>query len=347
MRAADVALLRVISQQLAAPAGDVAAVVEHLTCVQAQDLGASRSVLALRCDASAASVDAAASDGRIVRSWPMRGTLHWLLAADLGWMLALTRDSTMRAAAARHRQLGIEDRHVADVRSLTRSLVGDGSISRSALRAAWAEAGVDVAGQRFIHLLQQLALDGVVCLGPIVDGGQELVLVSSWVVAPRVLAREPAIVELAQRYLRSHGPASMADFCWWSKLLIRDVKPLWEQIVAPFAAVSAAGRIYYVAPEALGALPDLRRAAGRPMLLPGFDELILGYTDRSPVVATGDLERVVPGKNGMFLATVLHHGRVVATWRRSPAGPQVTSFGSSLPGSVERALPRLWRQFPG
>lgn len=344
-KASEVALLRIISQRLADPAPTVTDAVTHLTCLQAQDWKASRSALALRCGGATTDVDDAANSAAIVRSWPMRGTLHWVPSQDLHWMLWLTAAATVRAAAGRHRQLGIADEHIEEVRQLTESALSSGPCSRNDLKAIWAEAGVDVAGQRFIHLLQSLALAGVVCLGPVIDGQQQLVLCSLWIPSPRQLDRDEAIIEFGQRYLRSHGPASMADFCWWSKLLVRDVKPLWPQIVSSFERIDLDGRALFVDPSTLDALPSLRRAAVAPRLLPAFDELIIGYADRSPTLAADDFDKVVPGSNGYFLPTVLHLGIAIGTWKSSE--PITASpFHGALPAPVDRALPRLSRDFP-
>lgn len=343
--ASEVALLRVVSQQLATPAASVTDAVTHLTCLQAQDWNASRSALALRSGSTVEAVDDAANSAAIVRSWPMRGTLHWVPAQDLRWMLALTSAATVRAAAGRYRQLGIATQHVDEVRALTETALSDGPRSRNDVKATWSAAGVDVSGQRFIHLLQRLALDGVVCLGPGTDGQQHLALCSRWIRSPRTLERDEAIVEFAQRYLRSHGPASMADFCWWSKLLVRDVKPLWPQIVSVFEEVELDDRRLFVDPLTLDALPAVRATARAPMLLPAFDELIIGYADRSPTLAPGDFEKVVPGRNGYFLPTVLHDGRVVGTWKNGDP-VSVLPFDVELPAAAQRALPRLWRTFP-
>ena len=52
-------------------------------------------------------------------------------------------------------------------------------------------------------------------------------------------------------------------------------------------------------------------------LLPGFDEFILGYKDRSAVVDDGHMNRVLPGGNGVFLATIVINGRVVGLWKKT------------------------------
>ena len=55
------------------------------------------------------------------------------------------------------------------------------------------------------------------------------------------------------------------------------------------------------------------------MALPGFDEYLLGYSDRSAAIATENVERVVPGTNGIFLPTIVAAGRVIGIWRRTVA----------------------------
>jgi hypothetical protein len=52
-------------------------------------------------------------------------------------------------------------------------------------------------------------------------------------------------------------------------------------------------------------------------LLPGFDEYLLGYRDRSAVLEPQYAERICPGGNGVFYPTLLVNGRVVATWKRA------------------------------
>ena len=52
-------------------------------------------------------------------------------------------------------------------------------------------------------------------------------------------------------------------------------------------------------------------------LLPGFDEYMLGYRDRSAALAPEYSSRIVPGGNGMFLATIISNGQVIGTWRRT------------------------------
>src|SRR5688500_18369236 len=83
-------------------------VVRWMTAMQAQDLQAALWAVGVRLTGSGVSdVRAAINAGTIVRSWPMRGTLHLVAPEDLRWMLELTADRLTKGIAARHRELGI------------------------------------------------------------------------------------------------------------------------------------------------------------------------------------------------------------------------------------------------
>ena len=57
--------------------------------------------------------------------------------------------------------------------------------------------------------------------------------------------------------------------------------------------------------------------AGEVHLLPAFDEFIIGYADRRPVLGEHfDQFNATVSSNGMFAPTVIADGRVVGVWRR-------------------------------
>src|SRR3712207_4216828 len=87
-------------------------------------------------------------------------------------------------------------------------------------------------------------------------------------------------------------------------------------------------------------------------LLPAFDEYLIGYKDRTSVLTVEDAPRVVPGKNGIFLPTILVGGRVVGTWKRRLKKNSIDitlSPFTHLGGSDERAIEatRLYSDFVG
>lgn len=335
---------------LGPPLDDPEAVVRHLTCVQAQDWAASTTAIALRTpDRSLDQVHAAYNAGHIVRSWPMRGTLHAVAARDLGWMLGLTGQGMLRRGEKTRAALGLTPAILDIAERVARDALDAGGLSRNELTQRWRDAGLDVTGQRAYHCLGWLAIRGVVCLGPVVDGAQHVVLTQRWITSPRTLHGSEAVAHWLHRYVLSHGPVAPTEFCWWTKLLRRDLAPVLATVRARVCPVEVDGQELWMAPDLPERYAAARRASAAPVLVPAFDELLLGYGDRSATLTKQDEARLVPGGNGVFRPAVLHGGRVVGSWRR-PADPgrpvSVESFGDDLPSAVGNALPRLTHRLP-
>ncbi|WP_409330226.1 winged helix DNA-binding domain-containing protein [Trujillonella humicola] len=348
----ELALLRLVAQRLAGPpAADAASAVRELLCAQGQGLPGALTSVALRTrDRSLDGVRAALDAGEVVRSWPMRGTLHLVPAPDLRWLLELCGPRVLAGAAKRRAGLGLTEADAERAREqAVTALSGGRRLGRAELLAAIGEA-VDVSGQRGYHLLWYAAQTGTTCMGPVDGGEQAFVLLDEWVPQPRRLSGGEALAELARRYLTGHGPASDADLARWSGLTLRDVRAGIAAVRTELAAVEVEGRELLMAPD----LPD-RLAACRAeaedavLLLPGFDELVLGYADRTCVVPAQFADRIVPGGNGMFRPTVLHGGRALGTWRWKGSGARrvvAPEPFTDLPDAVAAALPGVAATLP-
>jgi len=311
--------LRLAAQGIAGePLATPTEVVRHLLCLQAQDYpGALWSVGLRTADATVADVERAITNREVVRSWPMRGTLHLTPAEDLGWMLQLTGQRIIASAAGRHRQLGLDESHFSVARSTAEQQLGGGRVlSRAKLLSAFASAGVDVSGQRGAHLLLALSAQGVLVFGPVDGKTQTFTLLTEWVRTPRTITDDEAIAEFVLRYFTGHGPATIRDFAWWSSLTLTDARRGLAIVEHQLEAVDVDGTTYYHRP---GLEPgDLGVYA-----LPGFDEFVLGYQNRSAQLSPEFSTTIVPGANGMFLSTIVVRGEIVGTWRRAPSARRV------------------------
>lgn len=296
--------------------------VRAMGALQGQDLPGVKWSIAQRCAATLAEVNGAFDSGAIVRSWPFRGTLHVVAAEDLVWMLDLTAERTLTGLAGRHRQLGLDPQTFATAaESAVRALAGGRGLSRENFFAALNADGIATDGQRGAHILLTLCHQKLLCLGPTEGTGQAVVLLDEWITHHARPDREHAVAVLAERFFRSHGPATLADFVWWSKLKIVDAR-------AGLAAASGLQRLrtrdddYWLGDDVDALVPVL--VAPRVALLPGFDEYLLGYRDRSAVLPAEHSEKIVPGGNGMFLPTIVSRGTVIGTWRKRTSGRDVT-----------------------
>ena len=145
-RVSEIGLLRLVALGLVTGHDEVADAVRHLGAVQGQDLPGALTSLALRtARRSREAVVAAFDAGGIVRSWPMRGTLHVVPAEDLGWMLPLGTPRPRAQAARRRRELGLTDADLERARALAVDRV---PATREGLFAAWDEAGLAPAKGR-------------------------------------------------------------------------------------------------------------------------------------------------------------------------------------------------------
>ncbi|HET8615949.1 MAG TPA: winged helix DNA-binding domain-containing protein [Actinomycetales bacterium] len=338
--------MRLQSQGLVRPValGGPEQVVERLFALQGQDLAGVQWSLGLRSGVRRSEVRAAFASGALVRTWPFRGTLHVMAGRDVAWVLELTGRRTLTSAAKRHRDLGLDDGTVETARAVAvDSLAGGRSLSRQELFQTLDEHGVSTESQRGAHLLWSLCLSGTCVLGPFDGDAQRIVLLDEWVPQPRTLTREQALVEVVARYLAGHGPATEADLAWFTKLPLRDLRAGIDGCRDELTSFSLGGATYLAHAPTLDAVADQRPSA--VLALPGFDELLLGYADRSASLPPQHAPRTVPGNNGLFKATVVSRGRVLGLWsRRSTATKTVvtvTPFDGAFPSDVVSGLLRV------
>ncbi|TFV86013.1 winged helix DNA-binding domain-containing protein [Blastococcus sp. CT_GayMR16] len=348
----EVALLRLAAQWVAGPGGaSPVDVVRRLGAVQGQDFPGAVTSIALRtADRRRSDVEMALDDGEIVRSWPMRGTLHVLAADDLHWMLALLSTRAMAGLAGRRERLLLTEADVERAREIVLgALDGGRRMRRADLLAAIEDGGVATTGQRGYHLLWYLAQTGTLCLGPTDGAGEQLfVLLDDWVRTPRRLAGEEALGELARRFFLGHGPATVQDLARWAGIPLRDVRAGLAVARPELEALDVDGVEHLMDPATPDRLAGCRKAAGGLFLLPGFDEFVLGYGDRRAILDPEFADRIVPGNNGMFRSTVVHGGRIVGTWqwtgrgaKRTVTATPFTSFPEALTAEIRDRAARL------
>jgi hypothetical protein len=290
-------------------------VVRWMGTLQAQDYQQSLWAIGLRMQsATVADIEQAIAHRKIVRTWPMRGTLHFVPAEDAKWMLLLSASRMLANDRRRLAQLELDETIMERCKELfSDALKGDRRLSRSNLMQLLEDAGISTKGQRGYHILWYLSQTGLICLGPMQDKQQTFVLLDEWVPHSQEFSREESLAQLALRYFVSRGPATIHDFAWWAGLTVANAKQGLEGAKSQLVKDQIHGKEYWMTGDATE-----RRAydASRVYLLPGFDEHLLGYKDRSAVLAAEHAAKIVPGNNGMFLPTMVVAGQVVGTWKR-------------------------------
>lgn len=299
---------RLANLRLSVPGGSAADVADWCGALQAQDLGSGKWSLGVRMPgATEADVDGALATGEVLRTWPMRGTIHIIHPANAHWMLELTGRRALNGLQARWDFLGLDKPTVERGAEVLGDAVAGTRLTRAQCIATLTAAGIDATGQRAYHLLWYAAQIGVTCIGPNEGSEQTFVLLDEWAPHPRTPSRDEALALLARMYFQSHGPATRADFQRWTGLTATDSKKAIA--MADLTAATMDDEDLLTVPGQTADVPPM-------LLLPGFDEFMLGYKDRSWFMQPEHLRRVVPGMNGVFKPTVVEHGRVIGTWQR-------------------------------
>ncbi|HXV98765.1 MAG TPA: winged helix DNA-binding domain-containing protein [Anaerolineae bacterium] len=316
MTSQDIAQYRLYHQQIATTQfKKPGQVVSWLGGMQAQDYAGVKWSIGLRLpDATDTEIEQAIAAKTIVRTWPMRGTLHFVAPEDVRWMLALLTPRIIAQTAGRYRQLELDEVIFARSKELfAQALQGDKQLTRDEMLQLLEQANISTAGQRGYHILCRSAQDGLICFGPPSGKQQTFTLLDEWIPQAKSLARDEAIAELTRRYFMSHGPATLRDFAWWSGLTITDVRAGLELVKSQLIQEAVNGQTYWMSPDT----PTLKHNLSTAYLLPGFDEYLLGYTDRSDSLDPAYAKQVCPGGNGVFFPTIVINGRVVGTWKRT------------------------------
>ncbi|MEI2700538.1 MAG: winged helix DNA-binding domain-containing protein [Microthrixaceae bacterium] len=297
--------------------------VTHMGALQSQELWSGEWSIGLRSTSlEEGAVQAATAHGQILRTWPMRGTIHFVPASDARWMVALGRTSAFKGVERRREFLGLsEDDAVAAIGILRDALADGEPVTRSECTRLLEDAGVMTDTSHGYHLLWFASQHGATCIGPQAGKEQTFVALDRWVDDHNDLSRDESLAEIAFRYFDSHGPAARKELGRWAALPAADVRraiDLAGERLSPVATELGEMLVSRSVAETLdGSSIDPPDESSDVLLLSGFDEYMLGYGDRSAIMTAEQMKLVVPGSNGVFRPTVVDDGTVVGTWKRA------------------------------
>ncbi len=352
-------------------------VVSHMGAMQAQDFNGALWAVALRLEKpNIAAVEKALAEGRIIRSWPARRTLHFVAREDARWMLDLMMPIALKPMGPRGEQAyGLTEKVIAQARAIvTKALKGNKSLSRSELYEALDKGGVATRGERKpndkffsetgrgLHILVRLAHEQLICFGPprtkkraierergsteaSRPNVQTFVLLDEWVSRASKFNRDDALKELVIRYFTSHGPAQIKDLNWWSGLPMKDIKKGIELAGKKLLKETVDAKDYYLG---FGSIENSKLKIKNSLeahLLPPFDEFMVAYKDRDASLESVHAHHINPGANGMFAPIIVINGQIVGTWRKkaSKKGIEIsthpfTTFSPAEKKAIDKAI---------
>lgn len=357
-----VCLARIVSQGLvpATSATSVVQAVSNLLAVQGQQVSALPHALLERTpSAKFSDVSTAFNQLELVRSRPMRGTVHITSAADYHWLrLTLNQRSTY---SLRNQLVlgGISETDLETAWQLVKTHAGEQGIRRKDMFALWVQAGLAVKAQnatspqappteqarvnRWCTLMMwELDRKGLVVEGPM--GTNEHRFIDATCLPAATSAASgykfdttnlcAARMEVARRYAYGHGPVSVADLARWTALPVTQARQALEdaasdssdikQIIrvkiekntftpaAPPKAVKEYNQLLYMRADLPDLLTDNLSQARRLIYLPAFDELHVGYRNRTCLTDEAGEKLICPNANGLFRPLIVNNGRLIA-----------------------------------
>ena len=291
--------------------------------VQSQDYPAAKWALGQRIRGAVESdIDKAFDRGDILRTHVLRPTWHFVLPRDIRWIQELTSPRVMAGLAGRHRQLELDDRTVARaIDMMGGALAGSKFMTRTELGEVVTAAGIAVDGQRLPHLIASAEHANVITSGPRRGKQFTYALFDERARNPRALDREEALKRLAITYFRSHGPAQLKDFAWWSGLTTQEIRKGVHLAGNALQHEEIDGNDHWSGADHTGR----DRPGSAAHLLPNFDEYTVAYRDRSALLdpkipfdaASFAYYRDASPMGGILSNVVTIGGRVRGAWSRT------------------------------
>lgn len=293
--------------------------VKWFGAVQAQEYLFSLWALGLRIPGSTeASIKEAISSRKIVRTWPMRGTIHYVPAEDAAWMTALTARRVNQKFKNQLEKMGLPHTTVLAAKPLLIKALENGDhLTRAELYETLEQGGIHDAKKFGLFIVAYWAQEGLLCFG--IHRGKQptFTLLERWIPNQRTLELGESLAELTRRYFQSHGPATLHDFAWWSGLTIAEAKQGIELTGSFLVSHEYEDKQYFTA--ASFDVSQLVSAEGG-LLLPCFDEYTVSYKDRSAAV---DKENLITYGYGVNWNNIIINGRIAGAWKRTVKSKEV------------------------
>lgn len=313
----EISNIRLLNQQLVNPLFRTPKeLVSWMGAMQAQNYPMVKWAVGMRLQsATIQMVEKALQEGEILRTHVMRPTWHLVAAEDIRWMLKLSAQRVIAAneSYAKGRDLEIsEELYTKSHNLLEKILGGKKSMTKQEIAEEFTHSGMVADNDRMTRFMARAEQVGVVCSGEDKGGKCTYALLEERVPPMPELTKDEALARLARNYFRSHAPAVLQDFVWWSGLPISEARQAIYFIESELTVEQWNGQTWYI--------HETCRTRGKALesvhLLPSYDEYLLGYKDRTDVLPKEHYPKAFTN-NGLFFPVVLHKGQVVGNWDKT------------------------------
>lgn len=331
--------IRLLNQQLIAPQfSKPEEVVAHFGAIQAQEYRMMRWAVEMRTKRpSMKAFTKAFNEGRIVRLHLLRGTWQLVAAEDYWWMLDLCAPKARQVINGwmSSNRISIPDDELFQIREIMVAAAEvKGSVTKEDIEEALAEKGIVMDNHRLSYHIRFAELDGVFCSGELLPMKASYSLSINKIKETDSIDRNEALMLLTQKYFQSHQPATFEDFVWWSGMGVGDCRKGMELLGNRIHKEKYQGREFYL----LDGCRTRGFRKGDYLLLPPYDEYLIGYKSRD-VVLDPDHKHHAHNNSGIFQPVIAYDGRICGNWSPYKSNPDVSFFED---GHSPTALGKPW-----
>jgi hypothetical protein len=315
MNPTDISPLRLRNQQIASTNfKTVKELVGWMGAMQAQDYNQAKWAIGARLPRlTEEQIESAFNQGEIIRTHLMRPTWHFVSSDDIYWLLELTAKQIKSTTKSRHRDLGLTENDLKKSKEvLLKSLEGNRSLTREELSDQLNRAGINTFEQRLPHILMDAEIDGIICSGAISGKKQTYALLAERVPGKQTFTKNEALTLLAKKYFTSHGPATLADFVWWSGLPVTDARKAIEMNKTTLISETIGNDTYWLSDS----INISTTSPESVYLLPAFDEYLISYKNRSAAITIDHHSKAI-SNNGIFRPIIVVNGQISGLWKRT------------------------------
>lgn len=321
-------------------------VVAWMGAVQAQDYNMAKWATGIRCPGyTEEKIEETFNQGKILRTHVLRPTWHMVTPSTIRWMLALTGERIKSLSRSRDRELEITEALYFQTNCMiAKFLEGGNHLTRNVIGEALKKRKIIVDYARLTHFLMRAEVEGIICSGALQGKEQTYALLDERAPSVPALHKEEALAQLAQLYFQSHHPATLQDFVWWSGLSVSEARSGLDAVKFDFIAEEINGQIYWFRNDSCG-ISDSENVCH---LLPAFDEYIIAYKDRTPVLLSEYHSKAI-SSNGVFRPVIAVNGKAAGLWKKSGQKKYSLSFDffeqEGITQNLIEAASNSWKNF--
>lgn len=309
--------IRLQNQQLSTPLfRHPKELVSWMGTMQAQDYTMVKWAVGMRLKSPGIqAVEKALHQGEILRTHVMRPTWHLVAAEDIRWMLKLSAQRIKSANDSYAKGHGLEITEQQYERSYTilgNILSGKRSLTKQEIAEHFEHSGLLADNYHMTRFMSRAEVEGIVCSGECRGRQHTYALLDERVPPTPELTKEEALARLATAYFRSHAPATLQDFSWWSGLPLTEARQAISLIEPELMSEQWHSQTWYIHDSCR----TLGKATDSLHLLPSYDEYLIGYKDRTNVLPKEDYSKAFTN-NGLFFPVLLYKGHVVGNWNKA------------------------------